>query len=80
MRLHALRRYPDAITCYKELKVNIAEPKNKKDWDKWEQEKDPKILDKTDFVTSKRYFGFATEDKVEDIGYTMQNISLPTFY
>jgi len=58
-------RYPDAITCYKELKVNIAEPKNKKDWDKWEQEKDPKILDKTDFVTSKRYFGFATEDKVE---------------
>jgi hypothetical protein len=38
-------------------------PKGRKDWEKLEAELDPKILDKATFTTSKRFFGFATDDK-----------------
>jgi phage tail protein X len=62
-------RFPDGLTCFLRCKDELKIPKNQNDWAKYEAELDPKILDKSTFTTSQRYFGFATDkrDQYEDL-------------
>jgi hypothetical protein len=57
------KRFPDGLSCFIHCKDALQFPKGQKDWKKYEADLDPKILDKATFTTSKRYFGFATDDK-----------------
>jgi hypothetical protein len=59
------QRFPDALTCFKKCRESLEIPKDRKPWEKWEEEKDPRILGKTNFVVSRRFFGFASDDKVQ---------------
>ena len=56
-------RFPDGLSCFLRCKDELKIPKNKNDWAKYEAELDPKILDKSTFTTSQRYFGFATDKR-----------------
>jgi hypothetical protein len=57
-------RFPDGLSCFLGCKDKLKFPKNKNDWAKYEAELDPKILDKSTFTTSQRYFGFATDKNI----------------
>jgi hypothetical protein len=57
------QRFPDALACFIHGKDALKVPKGRKDWEKLEAELDPKILDKATFTSSKRFFGFVTDDK-----------------
>jgi hypothetical protein len=59
------QRFPDALACFQKCRESLEIPKDRKPWEKWEEEKDPRILGKTNFVTSRRYFGFASDDKAQ---------------
>lgn len=57
------QRFPDALTCFLKCREPLALPKNRKPWEEWEAKLDPRILDKSEFTVSRRYFGYATDDK-----------------
>jgi hypothetical protein len=57
------QRFPDALACFIRCKDALKVLKGRKDWEKLETELDPKILHKATFATSKRFFGFATDDR-----------------
>jgi hypothetical protein len=57
-------RSPGAFGCF-ETCLDMSQPKNAAIWKKYEQDNDPKILRKGTFATSKRIFGYATEDEAE---------------
>jgi hypothetical protein len=57
---------PTTLECFKKLRWPLVSNfKMKKDWKKYEEELDKRILDKTPFTVTARNVGFATDDKDE---------------
>ena len=59
-------RLPTALDCFKKLRAPLVSNfKMKKDWTKYEEELDVRILDKGTFTVTARHVGYATENKEE---------------
>ncbi|KAL3894537.1 MAG: hypothetical protein SGARI_007711 [Bacillariaceae sp.] len=50
-------RFQDAITCYRKLPEHLSD-ENLEPWEKYLQENDPKILNKTPYKVTSRLFGY----------------------
>jgi hypothetical protein len=59
-------RLPTALDCFKKLWAPLVSNfKMKKDWNKYEEELDIRILDKGTFAVTARHVGYTTENKDE---------------
>jgi hypothetical protein len=57
-------RFPNAWACFKKLRHDLGKLfVTRLPWDDLERSNDPKILEKSTFTVTKRFFGYATEDK-----------------
>jgi hypothetical protein len=55
-------RFNEAFVCFEELRGPLKTIKNQAPWHDYERDHDPRILNKTAFMVSRRFFGYATED------------------
>jgi hypothetical protein len=59
-------RLPNAWACFEKLRHDLGKLfVTRLPWDDLEHSRDPKILEKSTFTVTKRFFGYATEDKCE---------------
>ncbi len=58
-------RFHNAFACFEELRLSLKTIKNQPPWGDYERDNDPRILNKTPFMVSRRFFGYANEDEDE---------------
>jgi hypothetical protein len=59
-------RFPNAWVCFEKLRRDLGKQfVMRLPWDELERSRDPKILEKSTFTVTKRFFGYGTEDESE---------------
>ena len=58
------KRAPTAYACFTNSMEKFPDSKLEH-WEQWKRDKDPKLLDKTPWKVTKRYFGYVTDDPAE---------------
>jgi hypothetical protein len=56
-------RFDTAFKCFEELRISLKTIKSQPPWREYERDQDPRILNKTPFKVSRRFFGYGTEDR-----------------